>query len=933
MNDPNGNPEKKGNDNNDDGQRFSDFPAMHQTTISELEQSNKIKLFNIKRIVGGFSGASIHLVQVYDSESKFLGNMILKLDEIGAKGIEKLQREEEMHLKMIEASPESFVSTHIPRIRFNAVTNNGQSAVLYEVAGNSLRDVRPVNSYEGISELKSIFDEIYSKAILENWNRDFKFSHGTIDPLEMFSKWLGPKVNSNTAREFFDSFKIDSNAIKLIIPGQKSNVGVVPNVLALILKRELWSADLRIPIITGMTHGDLNPANILVKLLRGGSVSEWYIIDFSDFKIDTPLLYDNAYLELSYLVRQSSLGFENSVKLLSMLSQTNIPNSKNAPVSVKSYAEVIISGRKQLEEWSKKIERDHPGSYDFIWDQFFLASVAAGLRFALRKKVSPEFRYAAFIYSSLCLSTYFGRLGFSLGEGKTSEINREIPSEISLHPAENSDITEQTRHLRERSTNYYSTTYNETETEAPQNKRIAVLPFTNMSPDPSDEYFADGMTEELIDRLAQVKGIEVIARTSVMSYKGEKKGISQIGKELRASDLVEGSVRKAGNRIRVTTQLISAATEGHLWSSHYDGNLEDIFAVQSEIAEKVVSELRVRLLASEKAAIEKRPTEDTEAYTDYLQGIQLLNRFEEASLRDALGLFKRAVERDGRFAKAQARISNCYVWLAARGYMSDQEAIEKGRAAAQRALDLDPALAEGHLGIAIVMYLADEIEGSMIETMKSLELNPNLVEGYLALADLAAALGDKEHVVKASEKAYRLDPLSPWAIEWLGRAYFWTGRGEEAMEHWKKALHLEPYRTYRLMFDYYVNKMDYAKGEEMVKELERLGPTLMLTYLNRGYLAAVTGDTKTAYDMIAKLDPGGDLGNISYAGFIYYALGDIDKFFDYELRAAESHSLQASVIRFSPLFKNARNDARFEEVLKRAGLADLKIDSNRLGGL
>ena len=450
--------------------------------------------------------------------------------------------------------------------------------------------------------------------------------------------------------------------------------------------------------------------------------------------------------------------------------------------------------------------------------------------------------------------------------------------------------------------------------------RVAVLPFANMSPDPGDEYFADGMTEELIDRLAQVKQLKVIARTSVMSYKGEKKKASQIAKELEVGALVEGSVRKAGNRVRVTVQLINGGTEEHLWSSHYDGSLEDIFAVQSEIAEKVAGELRVQLLASEKAAMEKRPTTDAEAYTDYLQGMQLLNQLEEPSLRDALRLFQRAIERDPSFARAYAGVAGCYVWLANRGYIGIQEALENGRAAAQRALELDPELAEAHFRLATVMSLADDLEGTMRELRRAVELNPNLAETYVTLARTSAALGDVGEMVRAAEKGYQLDPLSPRGIDWLGMAYFYAGRREEAMEHWRKTLHLEPYGTYHGMFAYYVSKGDYAGAEGAVKELERIGPTLIPTYLDRGCLAALTRDVKTAHEMITKLDPEKGVGALSYAGFVYHALGDMDMFFEYMFKAADGHVLDASEIRLSPLYDRARKDPRFVEVLRRGGV-------------
>ena len=194
--------------------------------------------------------------------------------------------------------------------------------------------------------------------------------------------------------------------------------------------------------------------------------------------------------------------------------------------------------------------------------------------------------------------------------------------------------------------------------------RVAVLPFANMSPDPADEYFADGMTEELIDRLAQLKSLKVIARTSVMSYKKKEKKISEIAKELSVGSLVEGSVRKAGNRVRVTVQLINAGTEEHLWSSHYDKTLDDIFAVQSEIAEKVAGELKIQLLESEKQTLGKKPTENTEAYTCFLRGKELSREGTETSLKQAIGLFEKATELDSNFARAYVGMAECHSTLA-----------------------------------------------------------------------------------------------------------------------------------------------------------------------------------------------------------------------------------------------------------------------------
>jgi TolB-like protein len=452
--------------------------------------------------------------------------------------------------------------------------------------------------------------------------------------------------------------------------------------------------------------------------------------------------------------------------------------------------------------------------------------------------------------------------------------------------------------------------------------RVAVLPFANMSPDPADEYFADGMTEELIDRLAHVKGIEVIARTSVMSYKKKEKKAAEIARELVVESIVEGSVRKAGNRVRVTAQLINGATEGHLWSEHYDGSLDDIFAVQSEIAEKVAGELKVQLLETQRQTVEKKPTENTEAYIDFLQGMQLVYEDEEAPLLHALKLFEQAASKDPNFSRAYVGIARCYNELGNDGYIQWSEAIAKGKAAATRALEIDPEQAEAHTALSRMMFMGDESpEIRRTELLRALELNPNLAEAYWALAQEAGSSGNGDEMVSASEKAYKLDPLSPDVIRLLGISYFYLGREDQMLNHARKTLHLNRYGTHRYLFDYYVSKRNYQEAEMELKEMERIGPTLEFTYLNRGYLAAVMGDNKTAREMIDKLDATHKPGwaRSSSAGIIYLALGEIDRFFEYMFMAVGDGTVPITMLRYNPLVAKARSDPRFAEIFRRAG--------------
>ena len=449
-------------------------------------------------------------------------------------------------------------------------------------------------------------------------------------------------------------------------------------------------------------------------------------------------------------------------------------------------------------------------------------------------------------------------------------------------------------------------------------KRIAVLPFTNMSSNPEEGYFADGMTEELITSLSGVRQLTVIARTSVMRYKGSQKSASDVGRELNAGTLIEGSVRKAGNKVRITAQLIDTSTEGHLWAQNYDRQLEDVFAIQSEIAEKVAGELRIRLVDSEKRTLEKKPTENTEAYTCFLRGRELFREETEAPLREALGLFEKAIELDPRFAKAHVGVAECHQWLATTGYEPYDVSISTVKSSLECAIDLDPDLAEAHVSLSEMFYNMDDLLSSEAEAKKALELNPSLPDCYWMLSELAADKGEREEMVRQIETAYRLDPIRPHFIWLVGTAYLWTGREEEALEHWKKTEQLAPAFTYRGMIEYYLAKGNLEKAREFHAKAEKLEPTRPWVIWMGGVIAAMEGDREKALLAVRKIEDAkmGPIG-FNYIGYVYHALGDLDSYFEYMNKALEAHTIIPSTMMYSPLFAKARADARYLELLER----------------
>ena len=449
-------------------------------------------------------------------------------------------------------------------------------------------------------------------------------------------------------------------------------------------------------------------------------------------------------------------------------------------------------------------------------------------------------------------------------------------------------------------------------------KRIAVLPFTNMSSNPEEGYFADGMTEELITSLSGIRQLTVIARTSVMGYKGTSKKVKEIGGELEVGTVLEGSVRKAGDRVRITAQLIDTATEGHLWAQNYDRQLQDVFAIQSEIAEKVAGELKIQLVTDEKATLEKKATDSTDAYTCYLKGKDLVREGTESSMRRATSLFDKAIELDPRFARAYEGLAECYMTLANDGYESIEQAAPKAEMAAKKALLLDPQFAEAHATMAYVHFLEDRVTSCEIEARRALELNPSISEGYRELAFIALLKGDGLGGMKLLETAWRLDPLRSFYIERLGQLYFYLGNESDAVSFWEKTVDMAPAATYRTMTEYNLQKGDLAKAKEYFDLAEKHEPAHHWVVWMRGFLAAKMGDREGATKALKEVEEnwkGGD--SLNQMAFIYYGLGDLDSYFTYVNKAADQHILRFIWVMYSPAFAAGREDPRYKLVLEK----------------
>ena len=332
------------------------------------------------------------------------------------------------------------------------------------------------------------------------------------------------------------------------------------------------------------------------------------------------------------------------------------------------------------------------------------------------------------------------------------------------------------------------------EEAAPQldKRRLAVLPLVNISSDPRDEYFADGMTEELISTISRIKGFRVIARTSAMQYKGQNKRISEIGNELKAGTLIEGSVRKSGDLVRISVQLIDSSTEEHLWADDYERKLENVFQIQRDIAAKVADELKVKLPPDEKTRLAKKETGSPEAFSIYLKGRYFWNERSDESLKKAATYFQKAIDIDPAYARAYSGLADTYSMMAFYNMMPAKEGNARAKALAQKALEIDGNLAEAYTSSAFIGDDSYDWKTADAAFNKALELNPSYATAHFWYSLQLLWLGRDEEALEHARQAEELDPLSPAISIAVGQILTYVRRYPEAINHLEEKLKSDP---------------------------------------------------------------------------------------------------------------------------------------------
>lgn len=472
------------------------------------------------------------------------------------------------------------------------------------------------------------------------------------------------------------------------------------------------------------------------------------------------------------------------------------------------------------------------------------------------------------------------------------------------------------------------------ETSSHIGQRLAVLPLVNISANKEDEYFADGLTEELISTVSKVRGLSVISRTSVMRYKGRDKSVAEIGKELRVGTVLEGSVRRAGNKVRIAAQLINVQSDRPLWSQSYDRNLDDIFSIQSDVSQRVAEALKIELLSSERIDIERKATANIQAHTLYLKGRYYWNERTREAMDKAVRYFEEAVKLDPLYAIAYVGLADCYIIYGDYGWLEPKKAFPQAKDYALRSVEIDSRLAEPHASLGTIYtsyeWMWQEAEK---EFKQAIELNPSYATAYQWYGLYLEFMGRLDESYAQTKRASELDPLSRIIGANLGAALMIKGKYTEAIDQLDSVIEANPN---------YANAHDIlglacyldSRTDDAVKELRKAEEMSGGDVNVKSDLALVLGFSGSRDEACKILDEIKELSKTNYVSkliiaWVLFAVGRSDEGFSYldvaceERSATADHGHPLAFMRLLPLFSDTRKDPRWAAFERRLGLREV----------
>ena len=463
---------------------------------------------------------------------------------------------------------------------------------------------------------------------------------------------------------------------------------------------------------------------------------------------------------------------------------------------------------------------------------------------------------------------------------------------------------------------------------APLVRSLAVLPLQNLSGDPTQEYLADGLTEELIGRLANIHGLRVISRTSAMHFKNTQLSVPEIAKMLGVDAIVEGSVIREGNQVRVHAQLIRGTSDEHIWAGEYQREYGSLLALQDEVARSIAERIEISLTPQERETLASTRPVDPEAYENYLKGRYYFNQRTHDALNESIKFFKRAITQDPGYALGYSGLADAYAMLGFRGGSPSKEALSRAKAAALRAIELDDTLAEAHASLA---FIAETHEWDWAtaerEYKRSVQLSPGDARDHNWYAGYLMYMGRFEEGISEAKRARDLDPLSLPVNNALAGRLLAAGRYDEALEQVQKTLQLDPHFApahQTLGWTYLHN----GKREEAIQEFQRAlqlsGTDDTDLMLDLGFAYATAGDQEEARKILARLKTLNERGLVPSGsiGILYGALGELDEAFAWLEKAYDERDPQLTYLKVGRRFEPLRQDQRFQQLVHRMGLPE-----------
>ena len=456
-------------------------------------------------------------------------------------------------------------------------------------------------------------------------------------------------------------------------------------------------------------------------------------------------------------------------------------------------------------------------------------------------------------------------------------------------------------------------------TGPPRIHSIAVLPLENLSRDPDQEYFADGMTEELITDLGKISALRVISRTSAMHYRGTKKTLPEIARELHVDGIVEGTVERSGNRVRITANLLYAPTDRHMWAQTYERDLGDVLSLQDEVARTIARQIKIKLTPQEHARLASARRVDPEAYELYLRSRYQANEYPREEIMKAVGYAQQAIQEDPASALGYSALALAYMEVSYRGFLPFGEAFPKARAAALKALEIDDTLAAAHISLGEVKFQYEwDWLGTERELKRAIELNPDDAEAHHFYGNVLNSMGHLDEGLAEVKRAYELDPFSANISDSLASHYVATRHYDQAIDQARKTLEIDPNfrEAYVQIWRAYLGK---GKYEEAVATIENIpGSSDVEWAKSRAALLAVpyalAGRGKEATEMLAEASPEKDP---LWCAEAYDALGELNQAFAVLDKAYEQHSSGLLWIQSDPAWDPLRSDPRFQALLRR----------------